>query len=84
MVRAIGEERLFRDILSRYHYSTDHPEDITSDMIKEISGIFMYNKEQIAVKLGTSRTTPVSYTHLGGNRRLRQGTPFHQGYDASD
>ena len=57
MVRAIGEERLFRDILSRYHYSTDHPEDITSDMIKEISGIFMYNKEQIDVKLGTSRTT---------------------------
>jgi propionate catabolism operon transcriptional regulator len=57
MVRAIGEERLFQDILARYHYSMEHPEDISAEMVNAISGILMYSKEQIAVKLGTSRTT---------------------------
>ncbi|MBQ8637684.1 MAG: sigma 54-interacting transcriptional regulator [Lachnospiraceae bacterium] len=56
IVRAIGEERLFRDILRRYSY-TPGEKEIPEAMLTELTEIFRYSKDQLAEKLGISRTT---------------------------
>ncbi|MCM1219587.1 MAG: sigma 54-interacting transcriptional regulator [Lachnospiraceae bacterium] len=56
MVKSIGEDRLFRDIVNRYQGEFSG-KDIPDEMLKELLSVFRYNREQLAARLGISRTT---------------------------
>lgn len=54
MIRAIGEERLQKNILESYGF---REKGASPELIEAMKRIFSYNREQIAKLLGISRTT---------------------------
>lgn len=54
LVKAIGEDRLFKDILKKYNYSE---KKISPEMVEAMRANLSYTLEQIGEKLGVSRST---------------------------
>lgn len=54
MIRAVGEERLLRNILESYDFKE---RGTSAELVSALKRIFSYNREQIAKLLGISRTT---------------------------
>lgn len=54
IVKAIGEERLFKDVVKKYEFTN---KNIPIELIEEIGNVFSYSKKQIGDKLGISRST---------------------------
>lgn len=56
VVRSIGYERIFNDVLNRYGFQVER-KNISKDIIQELEFLFPGKKEYIAERLGVSRTT---------------------------
>lgn len=60
IIKSIGEERLLRDVLERYHFDPskglEHNE-AGREIISELKRTFAYSNEKLASLLGISRTT---------------------------
>ena len=54
VIKAIGEERLFKDVIKKYNFTN---KNIPIELIEEISSVFSYTKKEIGEKLGVSRST---------------------------
>ena len=68
MIRAVGEERLQKNILESFEF---RDKGGSVELVEELQRIFSYNREQIAKVLGISRTTVCRLTRGEEKKKIK-------------